>query len=111
MINLIGGSGSKLGSVASKLHMRARESMRAEEHWMDDDKNSADNIDFQNMFPPNNLNQLGDFDENAEYDEMMQGALEGEEDDYRPNDALGINFITKSQMYNSSAGSKPKKFA
>ena len=50
MINLIGGgTGSKLGSVASKLHMRARESLKAaEEHWMDEEENEADDINFLN---------------------------------------------------------------
>ena len=53
------------GSVASKVHTKARESMKAEEHWIDDEHDSLDQIDF------NNSNAFGDFDDNIDHN-MLQ---------------------------------------
>lgn len=47
------------GSVASKVHSRARKSLKNEDHWIDDEHDSADQIDF-------NSNPHGEINENMD---------------------------------------------
>ena len=58
MLNLTDETGM-FCSVASKVHIRARESMKGQDHWIDDDHDSTDQIDF-------NSNPFGDIQDNMD---------------------------------------------
>lgn len=52
MINLFGNKNLS-SSLASKIHSKAKESARDEDHWIDEEEDSADNIDYNDSTHPN----------------------------------------------------------
>lgn len=52
MINLFGNKNHS-NSIASKIHSMAKQSQKDDDHWIDEEVDSADNIDYNESTHPN----------------------------------------------------------
>lgn len=82
MINLFGNKNMS-NSIASKIHTKAKESLKDEDHWIDEEADSADNIDYNESTHPN------------QDDEDMEDDLQLKQEEF----ANEFQFMTKGDMY------------
>ena len=52
MINLFGNKNMS-NSIASKIHDKAKQSLKDDDHWIDEEEDSADDINFNDSTHPN----------------------------------------------------------